>query len=195
MNKKEKVDRLSKFLYEEFADSNLSESDKRSDRVRNIILAFSCVAAVVAIFPAWLIPGADFWAISSVQTLMGLKIAEQYGRSMDRKDLIHLLKTLGLAFGMGFLAQQAVLSAYRTFVPVLGAITTFPLVFSATYVIGKAFDYYFEHEDQDIETTRKHIESGIKKTFKEGKELAKNFNIKETKDKAVKFWKDLDNEN
>jgi uncharacterized protein (DUF697 family) len=195
MDKKEKVDKLSKFLYSEFSDSKLKDSENVLDRVNNIIISFSCVCAVVAIMPAWLIPGADFWAISIVQTMMGLKIAEEYGKNMDRSDIIHLVKTLGLAFGLGFLGQQAVLSAYRTIVPVWGAITSFPLVFSASYVIGKAFQYYFENEDKDLETIKKSIHKDWKKTAKDGKKLAGNFKeeVFELKDKAIEFWKNLDN--
>lgn len=191
MNKKEKIDKLSEFLYEEVKNAS-NTPDNKEDNIHNIILRFSAISAVVAILPTWLIPGADFWAISSVQMLMGLKIAQEYGKKMDREQILHILKTLGLAFGMGFIAKSMVLSAYRTFVPVLGAVTTFPLVFSATYVIGKAFDYYFQHEDEDIEVIKAHIKSGFDQTKKEAQKLADEFDIKGLKDKAIKYWKDLE---
>lgn len=195
---KSKLEGFAKQMFKEFSNEELENSQSRDDRIHNIILSYSCIGAVVSFLPPYLIPGADFWAISFIQVMMGLKIAEQYGIEAKRETLMHVLKTFGMGFGMGWLAQNAVLTAYRFILPHWGAITSFTMVFSASYVIGKVFHYYFENQDKGKTELKDAMGAVIKDAFKEGKAVAQEYkeklNFEEMKKKVKDFFEKKDNE-
>ena len=182
----EKLNSFAKTMFKEFSNEELANSKSREDRIRNIVVSYSCIASVVAFLPPYLIPGADFWSISFIQVMMGLKIAEEFGIEAKRESIGHILKTFGLGFGMGWVAQNAVLTIYRFGLPHFGAITSFSMVFSASFVIGMAFKHYFQNQEKGIKHPREGINSVVKDSFKEGRELAKSIKRKINFDDAKK---------
>ena len=57
--------------------------------------------------------------------------------------LISIIKEILGVIGLGMLAQNFVLTAYKIGVPYFGGFMTIPLVFGATYAIGRVMDTYF----------------------------------------------------
>ena len=186
-----KMKKIANAMYDEFSDPDMANSENIDERIGDIIVSYSCIASVVAFLPPYLIPGADFWAISFIQVMMGLKIAEEYGIQANRESLGHVLKTFGIGFGMGWIAQNAVLTAYRFIIPHWGAITTFTMVFSASFVIGMVFKRYFYNQTQGIENSKSEIKSVMKEAFSEGKEVASEFKSRIDFDKMKAKIKDL----
>lgn len=124
--------------------AEFAEIDKRSDlsedeKVLQIIKIYSSICATIAIQP---IPFADIFILTPVQILMGKKIAAIRGYEISNTKLNEILKEIAGILGLGILAQQLAIGAYKTFIPFLGGFTTIPMVFGLTFGIGKVMDYY-----------------------------------------------------
>lgn len=116
--------------------------EKRTDlsadqKVNQIIVIFSSVCAGIAIQP---IPFADFFILTPIQAFMGSRISAIRGIPLAEKEVSDIVKEIVGAVGMGLLAQQLVIGAFKTFLPFLGGFMTIPVVFGATYAIGKVMD-------------------------------------------------------
>lgn len=107
--------------------------------ITNTIRNYSGICAVLAIQP---IPFADIFILTPTQILMGKKIATLRGYEIKENTIESILKEISSIIGMGIIAQQLVIGAYKTFLPFLGGITTIPAVYGLTYGIGKTMDYY-----------------------------------------------------
>lgn len=107
--------------------------------VNNIISKYSGICAVLAIQP---IPFADIFILTPTQILMGKEIASLRGYEIKENSIEIILKEISGIIGLGVIAQQLVIGAYKTFLPFLGGITTIPVVYGLTYGIGKTMDYY-----------------------------------------------------
>lgn len=116
--------------------TDLTEDQK----VNQIILVFSSVCAGVAIQP---IPFADIFLLTPIQAFMGTRISAIRGLPLSEKEVAEVLKEIAGVIGLGLLAQQLAIGAYKTFVPFLAGFTTIPLVFGLSYGIGKVMDLYF----------------------------------------------------
>ena len=115
--------------------SDLSEKEK----VDRIIKITSAVCAGVAIQP---IPFADIFVLTPIQAIMGSRIAKIRGVPVTENDIATYIKEIAGVIGLGLLAQQLVIGAYKTVLPFLGALTTIPLVWGLTYGIGRVMDAY-----------------------------------------------------
>jgi len=119
--------------------------EKRDDltddqKVDQIIIVFSSVCAGVAIQP---IPFADVFLLTPIQAYMGTRISAIRGMPLSEKEVGEVLKEIAGVVGLGLLAQQLAIGAYKTVLPFLAGFTTIPLVFGLSYGIGKVMDVYF----------------------------------------------------
>lgn len=119
--------------------------EKRDDltdeqKVNQIIMVFSSVCAGVAIQP---IPFADIFVLTPIQAYMGTRISAIRGMPLSEKEVGDVLKEIAGVVGLGLLAQQLAIGAYKTVLPFLAGFTTIPLVFGMSYGIGKVMDAYF----------------------------------------------------
>lgn len=109
-------------------------TDEKASRVINI---FAITCAATAVQP---IPFADYFILTPMQAWMGERLSAIHGMPLSGKGAADLLKEIGAVCGFGLAGQQFVLGCYKTFVPFLGGVTTFPLVYGSTYAIGRAMD-------------------------------------------------------
>ena len=72
---------------------------------------------------------------------MGTRIGSIRGVPVSEAKATEIIKELGTVVGLGLLAQQLVIGAYK-FIPYSGIITTIPMVYGLTYAIGKVMDNY-----------------------------------------------------
>ena len=109
-------------------------------KVSQIIVVFSTVCAAIAVQP---IPFADIFILTPLQAFMGARISAIRGMPLSEKQSSDLIKELMGVVGMGMLAQQLGIAAAKIFFPILGGISTIPVVFGLTFAIGKLMDVYF----------------------------------------------------
>jgi uncharacterized protein (DUF697 family) len=125
--------------------SNITGIENRDDlpddeKVSKIIKLFAAVCAGVAVQP---IPFADIYILTPIQAYMGSRIAAIRGVPVSKSEATTILKEIGGVVGLGLLAQQLAIGAYKTIIPFYGAIVTIPMVFGLTYGIGRVMDAYF----------------------------------------------------
>ncbi|MEC5167461.1 uncharacterized protein (DUF697 family) [Flavobacterium sp. PL11] len=122
------------------APSAIKTQDNQLEvEVNNTIRNYSGICAVLAIQP---IPFADIFILTPTQILMGKKIASLRGYKIKENTIESILKEISGIIGMGIIAQQLVIGAYKTVLPFFGGVTTIPVVYGLTYGIGKTIDYY-----------------------------------------------------
>lgn len=132
--------------------------------INNIIKKYSVICAALAIQP---IPFADIFILTPTQILMGKKIADIRGYEIKENSIELILKEISGIIGMGIIAQQLVIGAYKTFLPFFGAITTIPAVYGLTYGIGKSIDYYITAKINGNQINKSELE----KIFKSSREI------------------------
>jgi uncharacterized protein (DUF697 family) len=132
--------------------------------ITNTIRNYSGICAVLAIQP---IPFADIFILTPTQILMGEKIASIRGYEIKENTIKSILKEISSIIGMGIIAQQLLIGAYKTFLPFLGGITTIPAVYGLTYGIGKTMDYYIVAKINGNKINKSEIE----KIFKSSQEI------------------------
>jgi uncharacterized protein (DUF697 family) len=120
---------------------------------------------------------------------MGSRIGAIRGFLISEAKAIDLVKELAGVVGLGMLGQNFVLTAYKVGVPYAGGFMTIPLVYGATYAIGKVMDAYFKQkrkgESIDKEALKLIWKETLEKKKAEGKKMRKE--IRESKnDKSAR---------
>ena len=132
--------------------------------INNTIKKHSAICAALSIQP---IPFADIFILTPTQILMGKKIADLRGYEIKGNTIELILKEISGIIGMGIIAQQLVIGAYKTFLPFFGGVTTIPVVYGLTFAIGKAMDYYITAKINGNQINKSEIE----KIFKSSREI------------------------
>jgi uncharacterized protein (DUF697 family) len=165
---------------------NITQIENRSDlteeeKISLIVKTFSATCAAIAIQP---IPFADIFILTPIQAYMGSRIGAIRGLPISERKVKEIIKEIGGIVGLGLLAQQLVISGYKTFIPFLGAITTIPIVYGMTYAIGKVIDAYFIQKRKSGKIDPEVLKSLWKDMLKKGKKIGKEQadNIKKAKD-------------
>ena len=127
-------------LEREILDIEKREDLTDDQKVSQIIVVFSSICAGVAIQP---IPFADVFILTPIQAYMGTRISAIRGMPLSEKEVGEVLKEIAGVVGLGLLAQQLAIGAYKTVLPFLAGFTTIPLVFGMSFGIGKVMDTYF----------------------------------------------------
>jgi uncharacterized protein (DUF697 family) len=131
---------------------SVTEIEKRTDlsddqKVERITNLCCCLCAGAACQP---LPFADFFVLTPVQAYAGTRIAAIRRVSIGEEGAAVVIKQIGSAVGLALIAQQLIIGAYKTFIPFLGAFTTIPLVYGATYGICAVMDAYFRSKARGI---------------------------------------------
>ena len=181
MNMGSIADKIIGKLKREYVDIENREDITDDEKVTQIINITASICAGLALQP---IPFQDTYILTPIQAFMGTRIAAIRGIPVSRNDAITTVKELGGAVGLGLIAQQLVIGAYKTGLPGLGGFMTLPLVFGMTYGIGRVMDYYF------IQKARGELidKNTLKKIWKAGKSEGKSSSDKK---KAKSFAKDI----
>ena len=169
--------------------NNLLEIENRNDlseeeKVGRVIKVISATCAGAAIQP---IPFADIFVLTPIQAFMGARIAAIRGIPVSESKAREIVLEIASVVGMGFLAQQLVIGAYKTVLPFLGAVTTVPLVFGLTYAMGRVMDEYFVRKHKGHRIDKVEMKELWKTAMKQGKAMGKenkNEIIKNSQDKG-----------
>jgi uncharacterized protein (DUF697 family) len=142
------------------------------EKVARIIKIFATTCAAVAVQP---IPFADIFVLTPIQAYMGTRIAAIRGVPVSEAKATTIIKELFGVVGLGMLGQNFVLTAYKIGVPFAGGFMTIPLVYAASYAIGKVIDYFFikksRNESINPEELKRIWKETLKKKKKEGKKI------------------------
>lgn len=152
--------------------SSIEERDDLTDdqKVNQIILVFSSLCAGVAIQP---IPFADVFILTPIQAYMGTRISAIRGMPLSEKEVGEVLREIAGVVGLGLLAQQLAIGAYKTVLPFLAGFTTIPLVFGMSYGIGKVMDTYFINRAKGAKMSPQDIKNAWEHAHAEGKRKGK----------------------
>ncbi|OUR95715.1 hypothetical protein A9Q84_14535 [Halobacteriovorax marinus] len=187
-----KIETFIKNLSEHIENDDQSSND---DPVKKMISKYAAICAVFAMLPNSLIPGSDFVGLTLIQCVMARNIAKHYGKNPSFDELKELIKNIGMTMGLAFGAQQLVLSLYRTIVPYWGGVTTFAMVFSATYAVGYVIDCIYKSEAEGVDFCPDNMKTIIGDLKEEGKKLSKDFNPKKLFSHAKQAWSDTSKTN
>lgn len=150
--------------------------NRLESEINNTIRIYSGICATLAIQP---IPFADIFILTPTQILMGKEIASLRGYEIKENSIESILKEISGVIGMGIIAQQLLIGAYKTVLPFLGGITTIPAVYGLTYGIGKVMDYYIVAKINGNKINKNEIE----KIFKFSREIGESEG--KTKEKEI----------
>ena len=157
-------------------------------KVDKLLLRFSAICGAVAVQP---IPFADTFILTPLQAYMATRLASIHGISVTKASAWENVTDLGKVIGLGFLAQQLALGAYKMGLPGLAGFTTIPLVYGLTYAIGQLInEMYLRRSKNKDKMTEKEIKEMWKEMKKEGLNLGKQ-NKDEIKSTKNIFKKNL----
>ncbi len=166
MSEKNFMDKAIDKLKEEYVAIEDRTDITDDQKIGRIIKITSAICAGVAIQP---IPFADIFILTPIQIVMGTRIAAVRGLPVTKNEVVSTLKEISGAVGLGYLAQQLAIGAYKTGLPFLGGFMTIPLVYGLTYGIGRVMDAYFIHKTKGQLLKPEQIAEIWKKGEKEGK--------------------------
>jgi uncharacterized protein (DUF697 family) len=167
---KKRVNSMKERLKQEFFEIEKRSDLTREAKVGRIRHATCAACAGLAVQP---IPFADIFVLTPLQGLMGYKIAQIYSIQIREQEIGEILKEILGLVGLSLAAQQLAIGAYKLAIPFLGALTTIPLVYSLTYAIGGAMDYYFRQKKNNKPVDPSVIKNIWKVGKKEGEAMGK----------------------
>ncbi len=139
----------------------------KEDKAKIIIQATSLLCGIIAAQP---IPFADIFVLTPIQLIMVTYLNKIKGNPYKKAEMSEILASLLGVVGWGALAQHVILGLYKTVLPFLGAVTTIPLVYAATYALGKCAEAMIEAKSKD----QKISDEELKKLADETKRMAKS---------------------
>ncbi len=147
-----------------------SDDLTQAQKISQIIHVFAAICAGVAVQP---IPFADIFLLTPIQAYMGVRLSAVMGQPLSEHESTEIIKEIAGVVGLGLLAQQLVLGAYKTFVPFLGGLTTIPLVYGLTYAIGRVMEQYLMARQKNQKLSSEQIKSLWTQFKKEGEKRGK----------------------
>src|SRR5258708_2634337 len=112
-----------------------ASEDEKSGAVRELIVASSAAATVIALQP---FPFLDIWLLAPIHVGMVQGIARIRGYRLDKKSVLEILRTLR----QSFIAQHTTIAVSKL-VPAFGWIASISAANALTYAIGEVSDFYF----------------------------------------------------
>lgn len=164
--KKIDINQLKNLLIESFTNIEKDNSIPVEDKISTIIHTTSIGCAIIAVQP---IPFADALILTPIQMVM-------IGHMTNIMKADALL-TISSAIGVGFLAQQGILGLYKTVVPFIAGVTTIPMVYAATFAIGKVAQLVISKQLKNEKISKDKIKSAYKTIVKEKEKEIKEKDI------------------
>ena len=134
-----------------------------NQKVERIILSTCAGCAALSAMP---LPLADLLILTPIQGYMGWRIAHVRGVDLSKQEAVETVKEILGTVGLGLAARQAVITATRL-LPGLGSVMSIPLVFGATYGIGRVMDLYFVER----RAGRRVPEEALRKAYREARKI------------------------
>lgn len=139
-----------------------------------IIHATALICAIVAIQP---LPFADLFILSPIQVVMVTYLSKILGINEENIKSKEILVYLVGTVGWGVLSQQAILGLYKTIIPYAGGITTIPLVYMATYGLGRACKVLIKSKRENKHISKSTLKKIRDEAIEEIKRENRNFSI------------------
>ena len=157
------------------------EIENRTDltddqKISQLITVTASICAGVAVQP---IPFGDIFILTPIQAYLGTRIAKVRGIPISQNTAIQTVKEISGMIGLGLLAQQLVIGAYK-FIPFWGSITSIPIVFGMSYAIGRVLDVYFTKKSLGQHIDPEYLKSVFKKAKEERKKRAQESGAEES---------------
>ena len=168
-------------------EDNITNIENRTDlsddeKVLRIVKTFAAGCAGLAVQP---IPFADIFIFTPIQAYMGSRIGAIRGMPISEAKAAEIIKEIGGIIGLGLLAQQLVIGAYK-FIPFWGPLTTIPIVYGLTYAIGRVVDLYFIQKIKRGVIDKDELKKMWSQMKKEGTDLGKKEKSKIMEEEDVK---------
>ena len=170
IEKQDFIDKIKSKIQRELLDIEERTDLSTEQKTSQVIHIFCATCAGVAIQP---IPFADIFILTPLQAYMGSRIASIQGVPISESKATTIVTDLAKVIGLGLLAQQLAIGAYKTFIPFLGAVTTVPMVYGLTYGMGKVMEAYFESKAKGQKIDPNLLKDIWKKAKKEGEKEGK----------------------
>ncbi len=164
------IDRIKAKIQHELSDIENRTDLSQAQKISQTIHIFSAICAGVAVQP---IPFADIFLLTPIQVYMGVRLSAVMGQPISERESSDMVKEIAGVAGMGLLAQQLVLGAYKTFLPFLGGFTTIPLVYGLTYAIGRVMEQYLMARQKNQKLSPDRIKELWQQFKREGEQKGK----------------------
>lgn len=145
-------------------------------KIQLIIHATSLICAIVAVQP---IPFADIFVLSPIQLIMVTALNKILDDPFEKSSLKEVLTSLLGVVGWGTLAQHVILGLYKTILPFMGALTTIPLVYAATYALGTGAKILIETRKNDQTISDEELKRAVVQAKKEAEGSQKKLSLKD----------------
>lgn len=180
------VNRLIERLHDEYVFVERNPNLDENQKVENVIIATCAGCAALAATP---LPLTDFFVLTPVQGVMGWRIAKIRGLDLTRSEALETVTEVIGVVGLGLLARQIVITATRL-VPVFGSIASIPLVFGATYAVGRVMDLYVAERKAGRRVTDEAMRAIYASARKKGESLGRQWagNIKRESGSATEAF-------
>lgn len=161
-----KVEQLAKELKMILDNITEDPSIPYNKKVNIIIHLTSLTCAIVAVQP---IPFADLFVLTPIQVVMVIFLSKVMGNPIGNNGAKEIVTYILGVVGYGVLAQQVVLGLYKTVLPFMGAVTSMPLVYAATYGLGVSAKTILEARLKDRNISKEELKRISKQASKQAK--------------------------
>ena len=146
-------------------------TDLTNDQKISQITHIACATcAGVAIQP---IPFADIFILTPIQAYFGTRIAAIRGVPVTEAKMGEIIREIFGVIGLGVMAQQVAIAAWKFIIPGGGGFVTIPLVYALTYAIMKVVDLYFIYKSKGQRISDEKMKQAWNAAFNEGKKKQK----------------------
>lgn len=156
-------------------------------KISLIIHTTSMLCAIIAVQP---IPFADVWILSPIQLIMVTYLNKAIGNPFESSKMKEIVTSLLAIVGWGVLAQQLILGAYKTILPFVAGVTTIPLVYAATYALGKGAVVILESKKRDKIVSDEELKKAVKTAQDEAKAEKGSFSLGSFKKEISDLYND-----
>lgn len=170
LNFRRRIDQA-KLVLEKLANDSEVPEETRIDHLINYT-ALTC--AIIAAQP---LPFADILILTPIQVAMVYFMAKAMKVPLQESGARDILVSVVGVAGWGLLAQHGVIALYKAGLPFLGAISTIPLVYAATFAIGCAARAILEARRQNKKLSADMINTIKKEAFEQAKRSAQNLTV------------------
>jgi uncharacterized protein (DUF697 family) len=170
MNDTKIIEKIKSELERNITAIEAREDLSTDEKVSRIIHSFCAVCSAIAIQP---IPFADIFILTPIQAYMGSRLAAIHGVPVEEATVKNNIADLLKVAGMGLVAQQLAIGAYKTGLPFMGGFMTIPLVYGLTYAIGNVLNVMFKARSKGKELSDEEKKRLFREMLKEGKRKGK----------------------
>ncbi|MCB5254927.1 MAG: hypothetical protein LHW58_04740, partial [Candidatus Cloacimonetes bacterium] len=132
-------------------------------------------------------PLADFFVLTPIQVAMVTTMSRVMGMPVGKHGAGEVIASVAGVVGWGLMAQQTILGLYKTVIPYAGALTTIPLVYSATVGLGYAAKAILDARRSDQTITKEQVQKIRMEAENRAKSEKKDWSLNAIKEEYQKI--------